>query len=196
MMNGRRAMRRCVGTAAALVLAAFAMALPARADVILHERFDDSFSEDFDNCGLALHRDLAFRGVTHLRVGKGDLDSAFLLLLSIKTTETITNLENGRFFVIEGTRQLHDVSATRVEGSVFRFTTIEAGQPFVVRDMSGEVVLRDRGVIRTTILFDTLGDETPGGEFLDEIDVEVRGPHPGFFLDDEQFCELVLDLIG
>jgi hypothetical protein len=57
-------------------------------------------------------------------------------------------------------------------------------------------VLRDRGVIRTTILFDTLGDETPGGEFLDEIDVEVSGPHPGFFLDEGQFCEVVLDLIG
>jgi hypothetical protein len=62
--------------------------------------------------------------------------------------------------------------------------------------MTGAVLLRDRGVIRTTILFDTLGDDTPGGVTLEELDVSVAGPHPGFFMDDDAFCGLVQDLIG
>jgi hypothetical protein len=62
--------------------------------------------------------------------------------------------------------------------------------------MTGAVVLRNRGVIRTTILFDTLGDDTPGGVTLEELDVSVAGPHPGFFMDEDGFCTLVQDLIG
>jgi hypothetical protein len=189
-------LRRCVATAGVLTLVLLALALPAHAEVILHERFADSFSDDVELCGIPVHTDFEFHGVTHLRVGKGDLDSAFFLLLRIQTTETITNPANGKFLVIEGNTQQHDTKATPVEGSVFRFTSIEAGQPFVLRDMTGAVLLRDRGVIRTTILFDTLGDDTPGGVTLEEIDVRVGGPHPGFFMDDDAFCALARDLIG
>jgi len=190
-------LRRWVGTAGVLTLAAaLALALPAHAEVILHEQFADSFSDDFELCGIPVHTDFEFSGVTHLRVGEGDLDSAFFLLLRIRTTETITNPANGRFLVIEGNTLLHDTKATPVGGSLFRFTSIEAGQPFVLKDMMGAVLLRDRGVIRTTILFDTLGDDTPGGVTLEELDVSVAGPHPGFFMDDEAFCGLVQDLIG
>ena len=49
----------------------------------------------------------------------------------------------------------------------------------MLRDMTGGILLRDRGVIRTTVLFDTLGDDTPGGVTLEELDVSVAGPHPG-----------------
>jgi hypothetical protein len=188
--------RRWVATAGVLALAVLAWALPAHAEVILHEKFADSFSDDFELCGIPVHSEFEFSGVTHLRVGKGDLDSAFFRLLRIRTTETITNPANGEFLVIEGNNLLHDTKATPVGGSVFRFTSVEAGQPFVLRDMTGTVVLRDRGVIRTTILFDTLGDDTPGGMTLEELDVSVAGPHPGFFTDDDAFCALVQDLIG
>jgi hypothetical protein len=188
--------RRWVATAGVLALAVLAWALPAHAEVILHEKFADSFSDDFELCGIPVHSEFEFSGVTHLRVGKGDLDSAFFLLLRIRTTETITNPANGEFLVIEGNNLLHDTKATPVGGSVFRFTSVEAGQPFVLRDMTGTVVLRDRGVIRTTILFDTRGDDTPGGVTLEELDVSVAGPHPGFFTDDDAFCALVQDLIG
>ena len=188
--------RRSVGTAGVLALAVLALAPSAHAEVILHEKFAGSFSDDFELCGIPVHNEFEFRGVTHLRVGKGDLDSAFFLLLRIRTTETITNPANGDFLVIEGNNLLHDTKATSVGGSVFRFTSIEAGQPFVLRDMTGGVLLRDRGVIRTTVLFDTLGDDTPGGVTLEELDVSVAGPHPGFFMDDDDFCALVQDLIG
>ena len=188
--------RRWVGTAGVLALAVLALAPSAHAEVILHEKFADSFSDDFELCGIPVHSDFEFSGVTHLRVGKGDLDSAFFLLLRIRTTETITNPVNGQFFVIEGDSMQHDTKATPLGGSVFRFTSVEAGQPFVLRDMTGAVLLRDRGVIRTTILFDTLADDTPGGVTLQELDVSVAGPHPGLFMDDDAFCATVQDLLG
>jgi hypothetical protein len=191
-----KSIRRILGTAGVLALAALAAALPARAGVILHENFDDSFSEDVEECGMPLHRDFAFRGTTHLRVGKRDLDSLFLLHLRIQRTDTITNPANGKFFVIEGNAVERDIQATPIEGSVFEVTRLEAGQPFVVKDMNGDVVLRDRGSIRFTLLFDTLGDDVPGGELLADLDVRVSGPHPGFFMDEDQFCGLVEELIG
>ena len=197
MATRARRIRRCVCTAGALALSALALALPAQAEVILHEKFDDSFSDDFEECGMPLHSDFAFHGTTHLRVGTGGLESLFLLHLRIQRTETITNPANGKFFVIEGNVVERDVQATRVEGSVFEVTRLEAGQPFVVRDMNGDVVLRDRGSLWFTVLFDTLGDDIPGGEFVTDFDiVRVNGPHPGFFIDEDQFCALVEELIG
>ena len=154
--------RRSVGTAGVLALAVLALTPSAHAEVILHEKFADSFSDDFELCGIPVHTEFEFSGVTHLRVGKGDQDSAFFLLLRIRTTETITNPANGQFLVIEGNSLQHDTKATPVAGSVFRFTSVEAGQPFVLRDMTGAVLLRDRGVIRT-----------------DDPVRHARGRHPG-----------------
>jgi hypothetical protein len=57
------------------------------------------------------------------------------------------------------------------------------------------VIVRDRGVIRHTVLFDTLGDGMPGGEFLAETDTDVNGPHPGFS-PDFPFCEIAAELTG
>lgn len=91
---------------------------------------------------------------------------------------------------------MQDVRATNVGGSVFEFVTHEVGQVFVVRDMDGNLVLRDRGRIAWTYLFDTLGDTEPGGVELDELDVRVSGPHPGYDISDEDYCAAVQDLIG
>ena len=76
------------------------------------------------------------------------------------------------------------------------FTTIEAGQPCVCRDSAGNIVLRDTGVIRHHVLFDTLGDGAPGGITLDDQIVAVGGPHPGLQQTDAEFCAVVTGLIG
>jgi hypothetical protein len=196
MTRATRLVRRGSAAAGALALSALALALPAQGEVILHDKFDGSFSDEFELCGIAVEQEAAFSGVTHLRTGKGDLAGAWYLHLRVRFTETITNPANGKFLVIEENRVEQDVRATRVDESIVQFTTLEAGQPFTVTDMSGDIVLRDRGAIFYTILFDTLGDDIPGGEFVADIDVEVNGPHPGFFLDEDQFCGLVQDLIG
>jgi hypothetical protein len=43
--------------------------------------------------------------------------------------------------------------------------------------------VRDRGVIRQVIEFDTLGDDVPGGAFISDVSFSVSGPHPGLDFD-------------
>jgi hypothetical protein len=97
--------------------------------------------------------------------------------------------------VQRGKGLFHDTKATQTSGTIYEFVAIEAGQPFVIADSTGKVVVRDRGVIRTRYLFDTLGDGTPGGVFLEAIDISVHGPHPGF-AEDFPFCEIAAELTG
>jgi hypothetical protein len=170
-------------------------ALPAQAQVIDHEHFEFSFSEETELCGIAVHQDTEVSGTAHLRVGKGKVESAFFAHVTFQYTDTFTNAATGEFLVIEGHAVFQEIKATRVEGTVFEFTSVEAGQVVVLRDSSGRVVLRDRGVIRSTILFDTLGDDTPGGEEVGErVTVRLAGRHPSF--DEDAFCAAVEDLIG
>jgi len=45
----------------------------------------------------------------------------------------------------------------------------------VVEDPDGSVIVRDRGVIRRSYLFDTLGNGQPGGDFIEETQAVVHG---------------------
>jgi hypothetical protein len=80
------------------------------------------------------------------------------------------------------------VNRANVEGTVFEFTSVLAGQPFTVWDSNGNVIVRDRGVVRQVLRFDTLGNDVPGGEFVAEVSFSVHGPHPGLDLD---LCSLL-----
>ena len=83
-----------------------------------------------------------------------------------------------------------------MEGTVYSFVANESGQPFVVRDSAGNVVLRDRGLLRTTFQVDTLGDTDLDNDVFIEDSFELlrdAGSHPGFFID---FCEIMVDVIG
>ena len=51
---------------------------------------------------------------------------------------------------------------------------------------------RDRGSVHHHILFDTEGDDLPGGIFVEDLGADVHGPHPGF----DDFCGLITPLIG
>lgn len=89
----------------------------------------------------------------------------------------------------------NEITATQVDGNVYRFVSIEAGQPFVISDAAGKVVVRDRGVIRRTYPFDTLGDGTPGGVLVGDPVSVVHGPHAGL-APDFPFCEIAAQLTG
>jgi hypothetical protein len=84
--------------------------------------------------------------------------------------------------------------ATIVDGG--KFSGSETGVPFEVRDGAGNLVLRDRGVIRHDELFDTLGDGAPGGVVIDDQIVGVGGPHPALDQTDAEFCAMVTALVG
>jgi hypothetical protein len=112
------------------------------------------------------------------------------------SSSTSTNPATGEFVVVRGNGIVKEVQARQVEGSVVTFLVHEAGQPFVVEDSSGRVVLRDRGMITLSWVFDTLADNEPGGVFLEgPAVVRVSGPHPGFE-EASDFCALMTSLIG
>ena len=169
----------------------------AQATVVDHGSFSGSETAVPDDlCGVDVVRDSTFSGAFRIRAGTGDADQAFFQRLNFRSTDVFTNPDNGRTLTFETQELSNELTARRVSGTIFEFTTIEAGQPFTVRDADGAVVLRDRGSIRHTVLFDTLGDSQPGGITLDDTIVRVSGPHPGFDLSEDEFCAMVVDLIG
>lgn len=163
-------------------------AAPAGATVIAHEKFDDVYSDDFQDCGLSLHVEGVASG--NLVTREGREEGTFFGHVNYAYNEVITNTANGKSVLGSGRATFQETKATHVAGTIFEFSSVEAGQPFVVRDMDGKVILRDRGAIRQTILFDTLGDDEPGGEMLDLISEHLSGPHPGF--DSATLCPAVL----
>jgi hypothetical protein len=181
-----------------VTLAVMVCAAPAHATVIeqQHYSFSDSIPDDVI-CGVTVRHDASGSGVFHQRVGKGDLDTLFFGIDNYESTSTLTNLANGNVVRIEHNGVLHDIKGTLVEGSIFKATTIEAGQPFRIRDMSGRIVARDRGVIRETYLFDTQGDHTPGGVYLEQLGLQVNGvyPIPLVPFDEDAFCAIVRPLL-
>ena len=184
-------MRRTITGLAAAALLAAAVA-PAQATV--RERF--SSHEEFsyvEDCGfpvqVAVTRDEEFT----IREGKNDDAGAFPVLHRFSYRESWTNLDTGEWFLIRGKGIFNEVKATRAEGSIFEFTAIETGQPFVVEDSDGNVVARNRGSIRFSYLFDTGGDDEPGGEWIADTVFRENGPHPSL---DVHTCEYAVDLIG
>lgn len=166
---------------------------PAGTTIFEKGRFSDEFSFTYDDCGFPVSVEGTEEGRYRIRQGTGKTASAFFLQVTASFREVHTNTDTGEWFVLRGRRVFNEVKATRVEGTIFKFVAIEAGQPFVVENSAGEVVIRDRGVIRFTILFDTKGDAVPGGDLVEFLGADVRGPHPGF---DADFCEIASDLIG
>jgi poly(3-hydroxybutyrate) depolymerase len=107
--------------------------------------------------------------------------------------EVWTNPDTGAWFVIRGESLWADLTATQVDENVYEYSSIRAGQSFVVEDSTGRVVDRDRGVLRFRLLFDTGGDEDPADEFVDILGLDLGGPHPSFETDN---CRYAKDLIG
>ena len=189
-------LRRSVGLAAVLaMMVVMAGAAPAPATVFNKGdfTFQDSFEEDL--CGIAVRHDVDVSGRFRNRTGKGDLDQAFFGHANVEFADTFTNLATGASFSIEGRITSMDVKASPLGGNVFDFTSRDSGTT-VVRDMDGNVVLREAGAIWFEIVFDTLGDSMPGGEVLDETVLRVSGPHPLFDMDEAAFCGMVHELIG
>jgi hypothetical protein len=185
----RHRARRTLATAAALTAVA---AAPAPATVVEKGRFvDEPYGFAYD-CGFPVEVTGVASGNFRLREGSGDDATAFFSLDRLSFREIHTNPQNGEWFSVSGRFANNEVGATRVEGSLFEFRIIKAGPVAVIEDSDGNLVSRDRGVLRSTILFDTGGDQVPGGEFVDLVDLHLAGPHPTF----DKRCDVATDLIG
>ena len=168
---------------------------PAQATVFEQGRFTFEESNTEDLCGIEVRHDFVISAHFRTRTGKRDLDQAFFGQSSAHILDTFTNVATDAFFTSEARLTEMDIKATPLGGNLFEFEFREAGMG-VVRDMDGNVVLRDRGVIWMRQVFDTLGDSRPGGNIVDESVIRVSGPHPGFEQDEAAFCATVHDLIG
>jgi hypothetical protein len=185
--------RRATSLAAASLLA-LTLAVPVLARPVDSGTF--SGTDSGTECGTYA-RESTFSGWFKIKDATPATNGQFFYFENrVSYTDVITNPETGAFFTVTGSSLFKESQARLVEGTVFTFNTIEAGQPFVVTDMTGQVVLRDVGLIEVSYLFDSLGDGAPGGAILEEPQlVRVAGPHPGFE-DTFDFCALADQLIG
>ena len=175
------------------VLVVGLQAAPAQATVQRDHPVSGPIEYSYSDCGYPIEVSGEFTDTVSLRIGKNRFASAFYLRESYSFREVHTNTLTGEWFVFSGHSSFREVKATQVEGTIYEFTQLLVGQPTVIQDSSGRVVLRDRGQVRYHVVFDTLGDDQPGGEFVDFRGVEVRGPHPSF---DTPFCQVAGGLVG
>jgi hypothetical protein len=190
-----RGTRRLLGLLLAAAVAALAVVPAAQAQGAIFERFrfvDEPYSFEEEICGIEVQIEGTASGHGRVRTGTGKVATAFFALTNFAFSETWT-AANGSFVTVTGNAVFNEVKAVPLGGNVFRFTAIEAGQPFRLYDSQGNLLLRDRGVIRNSLVFDTLGDATPGGVVVEELEPSVRGPHPGF--DDETLCPVLVPLL-
>ena len=180
-MAGSR--RRVVAAVGAALMALSMTATPVGAAVILRDHYSDDYAFSFDDCGYWIDVSGHAEGVAHIRVGKGDLATAFFAHDNYSFLETWTRRDTGDSFTLGGNGLFQETKATPVGGTVFEFTAVNAGQPFTVWDSDGNVIVRDRGVVRAVIQFDTLGDDVPGGEFVADVSISFSGPHDGVAFD-------------
>jgi hypothetical protein len=185
--------RRLLGVLLATAVGGLVMVPVAQATIFERFRFvDDPYSFEEEICGIEVEIEGTASGHGHVRTGKGKLATAFFGHLNFAFSETWT-AANGKSVTVTGKATMQEVKAVPLGDNLFRFTAIEAGQPFRLYDSQGNLLLRDRGVIRSRVVFDTLGDATPGGVVVQELEPRVRGPHPGFF--DETLCPVLVPLL-
>ncbi|HET7727852.1 MAG TPA: hypothetical protein VFK54_11080 [Candidatus Limnocylindrales bacterium] len=120
------------------------------------------------------------------RLGKNKDDDAFFGHNRYDGRETHVRRSDGATFHLEYAGTFQEGRATRVSGSVFEFSAVDAFR-IRVTDEDGNLLMFDRGSIRAVIHFDTLGDDEVGGEFVALIHEKFNGPHP---LAVTEFCDL------
>lgn len=179
----KRTRRTLVAALGAALLALPLAATPVGATVILRDHYSDDYAFSFDDCGYWIDVTGHAQGVAQIRVGKGTLETAFFLHDNYSFLETWTRRDTGDSFTLGGDGLFQETKATHVSGTIFEFTSINAGQPFLVWDSDGNLIVRDRGVIRQVLQFDTLGDDVPGGAFIADVSFVAHGPHPGLEFD-------------
>jgi len=185
-------MKRIVSGLVATAVLTVSIAASAQATVRERLQYDDewSFQED---CGFPVEVTGSGSGLFILREGKNRDEGVFPFMDRFSYRETWTNEQTGDWFVIRGQLLVNEVKATHLEGTLFEFRLVEAGQPFVVEDSDGNVVERNRGSVYVTYLFDNGGDDEPGGVHLGDIEVRVAGPHPGL---EKHPCDYAVELTG
>jgi hypothetical protein len=185
-------MTRAARVLALLAAAGLVLATPVSAhagkpyEKASHYSGTDSFDEE-DFCGIEVHIEVEFSGVSHVLPVKGSDGQAYFGFDNYEFREVIST-EDGSIST-HGNGAFHEQKATHISGDVWEFQFIDAGT-FRVYDSSGALLLRSTGVFKASEQFDTFGDSQPGGEPVPDT-FEVVASHGQSFTD-EEFCAAVL----
>lgn len=186
-------MRKLLISACGVLALAFTMALPAQAAPLERENYSGSDSFDFDDCGPLIHEEVTFEGVFMLKAPtKPGAPPRYFD--NYEVHEVLT--ANGRTMTIDHQGLYKDLHATLISGTTYRFVAMESGQPFVARDETGAILFRDHGLLKTTFVDDTKGDNDLDNDVFIEGSFELladHGDHPAFYVD---FCEVLADYFG
>lgn len=191
----RRAVRVLSLSTTALIgvptLAALGPSISAQAAPLEREHYSGTDSFTDNSCGFDIEYDVSFEGTFMLKAPRKDGAPPYVFN-NYKTHEVLS--ANGRTLILDHQGLYKNVHITLVEGTVYQYVAMEAGQPFVMRDSDGEVLYRDRGVLKTTFQFDTKGDADPDNDVFIDGSFELtanNGPHPVW--DVEDLCPLYED---
>jgi hypothetical protein len=174
----RKAAAVAFSTSLVLMLAA-----PASATVYSNDRYGGTYEFSYTCGSNVIAGSGTYGGRELIRTGKGSLQTAFFDHNQYWWSETHTNLTTGETIYVSSNGLFQETKAVPLGGTLFMFSSVSAGQPFTVRDAAGNVLLRDRGAIKETVVFDTQGDAVPGGIFIESVSLSVAGPHPGMSFD-------------
>ena len=177
-------------TTAASVLAAVSLALssvaldPAAANAAGGPQVvTDTYGRQNVECGYPIDIAGTFTSSALTRIRSPKDPTTFFDHELFSFREVWTNTATGAWFVIRGQWLSADLAAKHIEGNVYEYISMQAGQPFVIEDSTGRVIARERGVIRFRVQWDTGGDTDPAREFVNFLGLELKGPHPGFDAD-------------
>ena len=118
------------------------------------------------------------------RVGKGKTDTAFFINnnYSYHRTTHPTNAPTpgARPLTATGNGVFNEIKATRVEGNIFEFEAVEAGEILRMYDSAGNLVpARHEAPSTVHALFDTGGDDVPGAKFIEDSAPTCTARTPG-----------------
>ncbi|MBA3690137.1 MAG: hypothetical protein H0W82_01840 [Actinobacteria bacterium] len=151
---------------------------PAAAEVIRGSDISP-YRFSYDDCGFTIDVDGVFSSLHSVtRVGRRNDASAFFGHDRYDVTETQTRRGTDTEVFIDVHGLLHDIRATRISGSVFEFTMMDVTH-IELHAADGALLGREDGQIRRTFLFDTLGDDTLGGVFVELLTERFSGRFGG-----------------
>jgi hypothetical protein len=183
---------RCIRSALVALAIAFLLTSPVQAGRPLareHYSVTDSFS--FSDCGFPIDVQVTLSGLFMLKEGHhGDPTPYYFDNYNIHYV--LTNPANGKWVIVDRNGLYKDVHITHVEGTIYRFESIDVGQPNVIRDMDGNVLIRESGLLKYQFTVDTKGDNIlENDEFLTDFEViAANGRHP--FID---FCGIYSEVL-
>jgi hypothetical protein len=186
-------MRRLTIILTALLLT-LALAVPAAAaKPIAREHYEGSVSGIWDDCLPGIEFEGSWHGNYLYKAG----DPPFVQD-NYEWDWVNRNPANDKYFTEHGQGLYKDLKATHLYGTVYHFVAQESGSIYTIETADGTKVLFDRGLLRYEFDADTKGDLIlENNEYVGDVTIAAdRGVHQFVYMTPEEYCALVVDLLG